>query len=270
MRIALLADIHGNPIALDAVLADIERRGGVDGYWILGDLCAVGFDPASVLDRLSALPNAVFVRGNADRYVTTGDLPYPSVEDVRANPDLIPLFAEVIGNFNWIKGYVTGRGWLGWLSSLPTEQRLTLPDGTRVLLVHGTLADDEGRGFNPTLSDDDLRAEIAGCGADLICVGHFHMPMDRRLDGVQVINPGAVSNNFAPDLRARYAIVSADEHSHTIQFYRVEYDLEVAMAATQRCGNPGSAFQIRFLDGQIRAGWLDRWDGVSHAVTYTE
>lgn len=36
MRLAILADIHGNPIALDAVLGDIEERGGVDGYWALG------------------------------------------------------------------------------------------------------------------------------------------------------------------------------------------------------------------------------------------
>ena len=51
MQIAIIADIHGNPLALDAVLADIERRGGVEGYWLLGDYCAIGFDPAGVLDR---------------------------------------------------------------------------------------------------------------------------------------------------------------------------------------------------------------------------
>lgn len=41
MRLALFSDIHGNPIALDAVLADIAALGGVDGYWVLGDLAAV-------------------------------------------------------------------------------------------------------------------------------------------------------------------------------------------------------------------------------------
>ena len=46
-------------------------QGGVDGYWVLGDLCAIGYDPAGVLDRLAALPNALFVRGNADRYVVS-------------------------------------------------------------------------------------------------------------------------------------------------------------------------------------------------------
>ena len=61
-RIALLADIHGNSLALDAVLAHIQAQGGVDDYWVLGDLCAIGYDPVGVLERLSALPNAIFIR----------------------------------------------------------------------------------------------------------------------------------------------------------------------------------------------------------------
>jgi predicted phosphodiesterase len=264
MRVALLADIHGNPLALAAVLADIEARGGVDGYWILGDLCAIGFDPAGVLERLSALPNARFVRGNADRYVTSGDLPDPSFEQVRANPDLIPLLAEVVGSFYWTRGFLTGRGWFDWLAALPTEQRLTLPDGTRVLLVHSTPTSDDGRGLNPSLNDADLSTEIAGSDADLICVGHFHLPMDRRLDGVRVINPGPVSNNFAPDLRACYAILDADASGYVVRFHRVAYDLAAAKAAALRSGNPGTGYINRFLDGLVRASWMNRWDGIAH------
>jgi predicted phosphodiesterase len=270
MRIAILADIHGNRIALDAVMADIQARSGVDGYWILGDLCAVGFDPSGVLDRLGLLQNALYVRGNADRYVATGQIPDLTFEQVAADPTLIPHFAEVLGHFNWVKGNVTGRGWLGWLSALPVEQRLTLPDGRRVLLVHGTLTRDDDHGLNPALSDDFLRQEIAGSNADLICCGHFHMQMNRVLDDVRVINPGAVSNNFAPDLRAGYAILTADMSGYAIRYYRVAYDLEAAKVASRRSGDPGSPYQIRFYEGQVRAGWLDHWDGVSHSVTVHE
>lgn len=268
MRIALIADIHGNPMALDTVLADIQARGGVDGYWILGDLCAIGFDPAGVLDRLSNLPNALFVRGNADRYVTSGDLPDPSFEQVRADPSLIPLLAEVVGSFNWTKGYISGRGWFDWLAALPTEHRLMLPDGTRVLLTHASpTGNDEGAGLNPALSDDEVRAEIAGCEADLICVGHFHLAIDRQVDGVRIINPGAVSNNFAPDLRAGYAILEADVNGHVVNFHRTAYDLEAAKEATQRSGNPGAGYLLRFLRGEVRASWMQRWDGVLHNPT---
>src|SRR5258707_15476906 len=90
MRIALLSDIHGNPIALDAALADIEAQGGVNTYWILGDFSALGYDPVGVLERVTKLPNAFFLRGNHDRYTVTGERPGPTLEQAQANPQLVP------------------------------------------------------------------------------------------------------------------------------------------------------------------------------------
>ncbi len=59
MRIAILSDIHGNVLALDAVLADIQRQGPPDLYWVLGDLIALGSDPVAVLERLRASQRSV-------------------------------------------------------------------------------------------------------------------------------------------------------------------------------------------------------------------
>ena len=87
MRIALLSDIHGNATALNAVLADVAEQGGADGYWIMGDLVALGPEPVLTLEILSALPHARFVRGNTDRYICTGDRPSPSIEEVKSNPN---------------------------------------------------------------------------------------------------------------------------------------------------------------------------------------
>lgn len=266
MRIALLADIHGNPIALQAVLADIQTRGGVDGYWVLGDLCAIGYDPAGVLERLAELPNTLFVRGNADRYSTTNDRPPPSLADVRAQPSLLPLLAEMTGSFGWTKGYLEARGWLEWLAALPLEQRVTLPDGTSVLLVHASPGTDSDPGLTPALDDWTFRALIGECDASLVCVGHFHFPMSRVTGSIRVINPGAVSNNFPPDLRACYAVLTADDSSYDVRFYRVGYDLTAAVEATRKCGNPGADYVARFLQGRVRAKWLNDWDGVSHSV----
>ena len=56
VKIAILSDIHGNDIALKAVLADMERRGGADSSWVLGDLVAIGHAPLQVLDLLQLLP----------------------------------------------------------------------------------------------------------------------------------------------------------------------------------------------------------------------
>jgi predicted phosphodiesterase len=73
MRLAVLSDIHGNPIALDAVLEDVQSTGGADLFLLLGDLVAIGYDPIGVLERIAALPNVRSVQGNTDRYVVTGD-----------------------------------------------------------------------------------------------------------------------------------------------------------------------------------------------------
>src|SRR5215470_13547018 len=99
MKIALLSDIHGNSIALDAVLADIQAHGGVEGYWVLGDLVALGHDPVGVLERLTALPNVQYVRGNTDRYVASGDRPPPTKADVIADSRLLATLVEMAGTF---------------------------------------------------------------------------------------------------------------------------------------------------------------------------
>ena len=75
MRLAILSDIHGNPLALDAVLTDIRSQGEVDAYWVLGDFAALGYDPVTPLEKVTALSHASFTRGNTDRYVVTEDLP---------------------------------------------------------------------------------------------------------------------------------------------------------------------------------------------------
>ncbi len=271
MRAAILSDIHGNSLALDAVLADVQARGGVDGYWILGDLCALGYDPAGVVKRLAALPNAIIVRGNADRYDVTGELPPPSIADVQTDPALAPVLAEVAGNFGWTIGHLHAHKCFDWLVTIPFSQRIELPDKTRVLLVHSTPTNDEGPGLNPSRPDAEIATEIADSEADLICVGHFHMAMDRRVNGVQIINPGCVSNSQSgPDLRAAYAVLEADDHGYVITFHKVEYDVAAAIELTRQSRNPGAAFNLRFLSGHVASSWQANWDGVTHAAHYRE
>jgi putative phosphoesterase len=259
MRIALLADIHGNSIALDAVFTDIQAAGGVDGYWILGDLAAIGFDPVGVMERLAGLPNATFIRGNTDRYITTGDRPPPFVEDARANADLIPILEEVAGGFGWTQGYLTPGGWLDWLEKLPLDQRITLPDGTRVLLVHAAPGIDDGEGIHLASSDADIETATKACEADLLLVGHTHCTFDRRVKGVRVINPGSISNGFAPDLRASYAILDMSENGYQLDFRRVDYDRQAVIEALKHLRHPGAAYIISFMEGRVQSKWLKKW-----------
>jgi predicted phosphodiesterase len=251
MRIALLSDIHGNSLALDAVLADIAGRGGVDEYWLLGDLCALGHDPVGVLERLDRLPAARIIRGNTDRYVTTGDRPPPSADQVRGDGRLLETYAEVAATFAWTQGAVTAAGWFDWLAHLPPEMELTLPDGTACLAVHASPGRDDSPGFSPEQSDEEMVELLDGCPAQLVLAGHTHRPVNRRVGRWHVVNPGSVSNPRPPDLRACYAILTADERGCAVEHHRVEYDRDEVIVILQRQRHPGAAFLIRHLRGLI-------------------
>ena len=111
MRVAILSDIHGNPRALDAALADVRSLGEIDAYWLLGDFAGLGYDPVTPLETVTALPHASFTRGNTDRYVVTDDLPLPP-EMAQQDPALLPTVLEFARSFSWTRGYVTSAGWL--------------------------------------------------------------------------------------------------------------------------------------------------------------
>lgn len=255
MHLALLSDLHGNPIALDAVLEDIKAQGGVDGYIVLGDLVAIGHDPIGVLERLRALPDAHFVQGNTDRYVTTGQRPYPSPADAAADVELIPRLVEVANSFAWTQGVVTAAGWLDWLTQLPLEYRVELPDGTRLLATHVAPGQDDGPGIHPQLTDAELGALVRSAAADLVCVGHVHWPLDRSAAGVRVINAGSVSNPVMPDLRASYAIIEAIQSGYAVRHVRVDYDHEAVIEAIKRSRHPAADFILSHFRGERRPWW---------------
>ena len=251
MRIALISDMHGNPIALDAVLADVEATGGVDEHWVLGDIVAMGHDPVGLLERLHALPAMTALRGNTDRYVLTGERPSPSLADALADPDLVPVLAEVAGSFAWTEGRLAGTPWNEWLAGLPTHFRRTLPDGTRVLAVHASPVADDGLGIGHKATLAELAALLAGCDADVVFGGHTHRPFDQRVGDVRAINLGSVSNPIAPDLRASYVIIDADEHGHRIENRRVAYDCDAVIDALEELKHPGRVWLIKHHRGEL-------------------
>jgi predicted phosphodiesterase len=249
MRLAILSDIHGNPLALDAVLADIQSQGEVDAYWVLGDFAALGYDPVSPLEKVTALSHVRFTRGNTDRYVVTGDLPVP-LEKALQDPALLPEIIEAARSFAWTRGYLSAEGWLDWLTNVPLEVRMTLPDGTRVLGVHASPGRDDGPGIGPKHSDGELEQHLAGCEADLVIVGHTHVPLDRQVGSLHVVNLGSISNPVTSGLQATYVLLDADEHGYRIQLRRVDYDHEAVIKAIEQSRHPTPSFLIGFMRGE--------------------
>jgi len=72
MRIVLFSDIHGNVVALEAVLAEIRRQAAPDALFVAGDLVLLGPRPAEALALLRSLDGARFVKGNTDQYLIDG------------------------------------------------------------------------------------------------------------------------------------------------------------------------------------------------------
>lgn len=243
MRIMIMSDIHGNRLALDAVLADSERHGRIDEYWALGDLAEAGPQPVEVLERLTQLPNVRCIRGNTDRYVAVG-----GPERFLGQGDPPAMNLEAAGAIAWTQGMVTQGGWFEWLAQLPTEIETVLPDGTRVLAVHAAPGRDAGLGIKVGLTEDELAVVLGDCPADLIFGGHHHRPLDVLVKGKRVVNVGSVSLPFPPDLRASYVILEAKATGYQIEHYRVEYDREAVVAEVERLRHPGAAYII----GQLR------------------
>ncbi|MCS7054737.1 MAG: metallophosphatase family protein [Thermoflexales bacterium] len=255
MRAAIFSDIHGNVIGLEAVLDDIASAGGVDEYWILGDLAALGPSPVAALERLNRLPNARFVRGNTDRYVCGLLDPQEAADEITRSPASSTAVATRLAMLCWTQGALVASGWLGWMATLPLEQRLTLPNGARVLLVHAAPGTDDGLGIRPTMTDDQLAAAVEGCAADLVFTAHTHWQLDRTIGDIRVVNLGSVSNPWAGDLRASYYLLEADEQGYRLEHRRVAYDRDAVIAQLQQMNHPGVQVLSAHLRGERQPPW---------------
>jgi diadenosine tetraphosphatase ApaH/serine/threonine PP2A family protein phosphatase len=187
----------------------------------------------------------------------TGDRPHPSIPNAAADPALLPTLVEVAHTFAWTQGYVTAAGWLDWLADLPFAQRLTLPDGTRLLGIHVAPDRNDGEGVHPRVSEATLRTMLDGCEADLVVVGHTHWPLERVQDGVRVVNVGSVSNPLPPDLRASYVLLTATEAGYEIENRRVAYSYDDVIEAIERSRHPAGEYILNHFRG-LAHPWWDR------------
>jgi predicted phosphodiesterase len=246
MRFAAIADVHGNHLALEVVIADIRAQ-GIDEIVNLGDMASGPLDARRTVDALMAL-DAVHVRGNHDRWLI--DRP---VEKMGAWER--PAYAQL------------DSGHLDWLRTVPP----TLIFRDQVFLCHATPADDnvywletvtpEG---SVTMSPlDAIEKEAEGISQSLILCGHTHIARAVRLgDGRMVVNPGSVGGpGFSynvpfphrieagtPD--ARYAILELVAGSWRATFRHVPYDNDAMAALARRNGD--SEFASALATGWIR------------------
>jgi putative phosphoesterase len=199
MKIGLLADIHGNIAALEAVLSDMPK---LDAVMCAGDV--VGYYPYAneVCDRLRQL-GAWVVRGNHDAYVT-GQLP--------ADPEKASAYRT-----EWTRGKLD-RDHFAWLNALPVEIGFQWGE-QHLRLRHASPWDEETYLYpdSPELSNVELD------GSEILVVGHTHYPLARQCGDGLLINPGSVGQPRDWNPLAAYAVL--DIETRTVSHHRVAYDV---------------------------------------------
>jgi predicted phosphodiesterase len=221
MRIAAIADIHGNLPALEAVLADAEGQ-GVDRWLLGGDYGTPSAWPIQTLKLLRELPNATWIRGNGERWLF--EPPHDRAEVMEAYDLFRGEFSEADAR---------------WLYSLPPQAEL---DG--ILYLHGSpLSDVESFAPEPEPGEERL---LDGVHDRTVVFGHSHQQFRRPGPGrTDLVNPGSVGMPLDGDVRAAWAIRGED-----FEFRRVEYDVEKAAAGYRSLGGDfGERAAGRILKG---------------------
>jgi putative phosphoesterase len=219
MRILLVADIHANWPALQAINEPF------DVCLCLGDLVDYGLEPGPCIDWVRQQATYT-VRGNHDHgvaqnVVVAGRNGYKHLTGVTR-----PLTRAALADED-----------LRFLSRLPVTRMVTLDD-TRFLLVHGTPRDplDEWAPNEPEF----WARRLQNVDTDVVCVGHTHQPYVLEVDGKLVINPGSVGQPRDGDPRASYAVID----DFNVELNRIEYPVEATVRAVQESALADAAKEL--------------------------
>ena len=230
MRIAVLSDIHGNLLALDACLADLESQGSADAIVVAGDLCLGGPKPKKVLQRLEEI-GASCVRGNTDRYLS---------EDTSTEKFSTTESAQL----TWTRREI-GERWVSWLKELPFALRIG-EDVNQLLIVHANPKSDDEQIW-PDAEEIVLRRLIGREKATAIAFGHLHLPYVRTWRGKLLANVASAGLPKDGDPRAGYAILTERGGGWEVKHRRVAFDVKKVATQLADCGIPESSELIATL-----------------------
>lgn len=241
MRILVLSDLHANLTALDAALQSAEGRW--DQCVCLGDVVGYGPDPNEVTSKIRPLA-AHSIRGNHDK----------AVAGLMDTVDFNPVAKAAV---DWTRAHLSAEN-LKWLANLPPGP---LP-ASGIVLVHGAFQDEDEYVFTPAQALDGL----LDSSADLTFFGHTHHQggfsyQQSNLEILHVhprasepfaalrvepnrrylLNPGSVGQPRDGDPRAGFAIT--DLEHHTVEFWRVPYDIASVQARMRAAALPEPLIQ---------------------------
>jgi predicted phosphodiesterase len=208
--IVLLSDIHGRLDALDAVLAETKLAGATQ-VLVAGDLLTEGPDPLGVWRRLQEI-KARCTRGISDSALATVDVDKlkPQNDHERERLEAFLATRRAVGELV-----------LENLRRLPLTLRVPMIDGAELLMVHGAPID-PFQEITQDMEDDEILSLVADDPADVVVCGASHVPFQRALETVHIVNVGSVGK--APEGRvAHYSILTPTPGARTVEQNWVEY-----------------------------------------------
>jgi putative phosphoesterase len=246
-RFAILSDVHGNAVALEAVRKDVHAS-APDFVAVAGDLVLNGPEPAAAVDLLREMEasGAVVVSGNTD--IAVADFDYSAAFPWMADgvPETFQAATE------WANDAL-GDERVQWLRRLPAERRLRADDGTMVLVCHASPGS-QTAGFDRALDPNVIVELVARTDARVIACGHTHMPEIRDLGWKVIVNAGSAGYIFDGDPTASWALIDIHDGEVTAEIRRTEFDaLAVANGISAR-GLPGDVYRA----ATVRTGKLVR------------
>jgi predicted phosphodiesterase len=220
-RVAALYDIHGNLPALEAVLDEV-RRERVDHVVVGGDV--LGPMQGGTLGRLSALDVPVdCVHGNAERVV----LAHMAGGDISEVPE------RYRGVIHWCADRLDARH-RSWIAGWPSTCRIDIGGLGQVLFCHATPRNDV-ECFTRLTPEDRLVPIFTERDAAVVVCGHTHVPFDRMVGGVRVVNAGSVGAPFSQPAGAYWLLLGGEQG---IELRRTDYDFTKAAEAVRQTGFP--------------------------------
>jgi putative phosphoesterase len=251
MRFAVLADIHANLPALEAVLAD-ARQNRADGYIVAGDHITGGPHPDETMDMLRSLGNCWMIRGNTDDYL---------VKYADGTAPVEWRTSRQWATTRWSHDHLA-KDHLDFLAALPEQCVVKWGDAAPIRVVHGTPTSSTDHlmpEYNATVAEIFARAlilqrdrvlfdqAIALVQEPVLICGHSHISWHTRRDGRLVLNPGSIGGPINGDPRAQYALLTWRDKRWRAEQRFVEYD-----SARERAA-------------YIESGLLDEGGGMAHA-----
>ena len=228
LKIGIIADPHSNLAALQAVLEQMPK---VDDIICAGDLVGYGAEPNEVIDLVKKRGMRA-VLGNHDYGAISRDV-----------AGFNPLAAKAV---LWTADNLREEN-AKYLRGLREELALTY-GSRRIYVVHGSPRDPLFEYVFPDLPNRELLELTRKVDADVIVLGHTHVPMQRVIQGKLVLNPGGVGQPRDRDPRASYMLLTLDDEI-SVKHERVEYDVEKTAKKIEAAGLPSE------LATRLYFGW---------------